>query len=204
MKIFSEAALDALEAGDVIVGGSVAIDCDPPVRVFSGHGMMEIAGEEYEGIGDRALAQVSDGALGGSAQTVTLSLSGVDPDVLAILAAEDVRAAPVVLRRLVCDGTGKTVLDAHVYRRGRLDQLPTEDVIGAEATIKAMVEGAARGLGRRGGRLRTDADQRLVKPNDGSLKHVSYAAEKTLYWGGQRPARAGSVLTTGLRKLVEN
>jgi len=59
------------------------------------------------------------------------------------------------------------------------------------------LETAARGLGRRGARMRSDADQRLLDPADGFFKHISYAAEKNLYWGGKRPARAGSALPGG-------
>lgn len=203
MKIYSVEALAALEAGDAVVSGAVAIECDPPVRVFGGFGTVEIDGQPYDGIGDRGLVQLSEAALGGSAQNVTLTLSGVDPEALDLLDAEEVRGAAVTLRRLVCDSAGRTILDAQVFRRGRIDQLPTEDVIGGEATIKAMVEGAARGLGRRGGRMRTDADQRMIKELDGGLKHVSYAAEKTLYWGGKQPARAGSVLSQAITKLFQ-
>ena len=54
--------------------------------------------------------------------------------------------------------------------------------------------GLAKGLGRKGGRMRTDADQRLIDPDDGFFKNVAYAGAKTLYWGGQRPATAGSAL----------
>jgi hypothetical protein len=67
-------------------------------------------------------------------------------------------------------------------------------MIGGTATISCNVESAARALGRKGGRVRSDADQRLVKANDGFFKNVAFAAEKTLYWGGKKPANAGAAL----------
>lgn len=200
MKPIAPAALDAIEAGDVIVSGAVAVLCDPPVRVWGGHGVIEIDGEEFEGVGDRGLAQVSAGALGSSAQGLELKLSGVDAETLALLDASSVRAAPVILWRQIFDGSGTTLLDAQVYTRGRVDELPTEEQMGGEAVITAKVESAARGLGRRGGRLRSDADQRLVDAADGGLSRVSFAGQKTLYWGGKPPSNA-SVATGGMRRV---
>jgi hypothetical protein len=83
------------------------------------------------------------------------------------------------------------LLGAYVFTRGRVDELRTIESIGGAAAIQVAVEGAARGLGRRGGRLRSDSDQRLVSANDGFFKHVSYAGQKTVYWGGKKPATFG-------------
>ena len=195
MKIYSDAALEAIERGEAIVSGAVAIFCDPPVRVWGGYGDLEIGGEEYRGIGDRGLAQISGGSLGGTAQAITLTLSGIEPEVLELLNADEVKRSPVVIHELTFSGDGRTLLDAQVEARGRIDQLRIVETIGGLATIQVYVETAARGLGRRGGRMRSDADQRLIDPNDGFFRNVSYAAEKLLYWGGRRPARAGGALT---------
>jgi hypothetical protein len=65
------------------------------------------------------------------------------------------------------------------------------------ATIELSIEGAARGLVRRGGRIRSDADQRLVSSTDGFYRVVSAAPKKTLYWGGKRPSVAGSAVGGG-------
>ena len=65
---------------------------------------------------------------------------------------------------------------------------------GGTASITLEVESPGRGLGRRTGRIRSDADQRLIDPSDGGLSRVSYAGEKQLYWGGRRPAKAGQAL----------
>lgn len=194
MKAFSDETLAALEAGDAIVGGAATIRSDPVIAVFSGYGELTIGGDVAQGIGDRGFAQASAGALGGSAQNVTFTLSGVDPEAVALVEADEVARAPVVGYRLIWNNTGKILLGAHVFARGKLDKINTKEVIGGPAAIEAVVENAARGLGRRGGRMRTDADQRLIKSTDGFFKSVSYAAEKQLYWGGKRPARAGTAL----------
>lgn len=194
MKTLSPAALAALEAGDAIVSGAVEIACTPPVRVWGGWHQITFDGRTFLPIGDRSLVQVAGGALGDAAQNITLTLSGIDPETLALLDATDIKGAPAVLYRLIFDQTGTTLLDFDVWARGKLDTLPTEEDIGGEAKIIAELETAAKGLGRRGARMRSDADQRLIDPADGFFKNVSYAGEKTLYWGGRRPARARSAL----------
>ena len=104
------------------------------------------------------------------------------------------RGAPAVLRRLIFDQSGTVLLDFHVWARGRIDTLERREEIGGTAAIIAQLETAARGLGRRGARMRSDADQRLIDPADGFFKNGSFAGEKTLYWNGRRPQRAGSAL----------
>lgn len=190
MKIFSPAAMAEIRKGTAIVSGAVEILCRDPIRLWGGYGRLPIEGETYEPIADRALAQVSGQALGGAAQNVNLTLSGIEPEALELLDAEEVKRAPATLRRLIFSGDGKRMLDQHVFTRGRLDPLTVRDVIGGAASIATSIESAARGLGRRGGRMRTDADQRLIKSDDGFFKNVSFAAGKVLYWGGQKPATA--------------
>jgi hypothetical protein len=194
MKTLSPAALAALEAGDAIVTGAVEIACDPPVRIWGGWHPITFDGRSFDPIGDRGLVQVAGGALGDAAQNITLTLSGIDPETMALLEAAEVAGAPGVLWRLIFDQSGNTLLDFDVWARGQLDTLDRDDEIGGTATISAQLETAAKGLGRRGARMRSDADQRLIDPSDGFFKNVSYAGEKTLYWGGRRPARAGSAL----------
>ncbi len=194
MRIIAEEAMDVIAAGNAVTGGAVEMLCDPPVRVFSGQGTVEIGGETFLGIDHAGLVATTGGALGSAAQSDTLQLSGVDPDTLALLDADDVRGAPTAIYRLIADPSGTRLLDARVFRRGRNDRIETEEVAGGTAMVRVTIEGAARGLGRRGGRLRSDADQRMIDPNDGGMRRLSFAGEKMLYWGGKTPSRAGVAL----------
>ena len=197
MKTLSPAALAALDAGEALVSGAVEIACDPPVRIWGGYHQLPLEGRVFEPVGDRGLAQVMGGALGDAAQDITLTLSGIEPAALELLDANGLSGAPAILWRLIFDQSGNTLLDYHVWASGRCDTMPTEEDIGATAAIQVRLETAAKGLGRRGMRMRSDADQRLIDPADGFFKNVSFAAEKQMYWGGRRPARAGSVLPGG-------
>lgn len=168
-----------------------------PIRVWSGHGPLDLDGSPYLGIGDRGLAQQSAGAIGGFAQGLTLSLSGIEPELIELLDADEVKSAPVVLRRLIFASDGKTLLDASIFDRGRVDTVETIEKIGGGAVIRIAVETAARGLGRSGERMRADSDQRLINSNDGYFKNAAYAGEKMLYWGGRKPTR-----TSGLTGII--
>ena len=191
MKLFSEEAIAALKSGDNIVAGAVRLALPEPVRVWGGHGFQVLDGEVYQPLGDRGLVKISAGAVGGAAQGATLELSGVDPDVWSQIDLDELRAVPVVIWRLVFNGAGRTLLQASVFLRGSVDHAPLDETQGGTSVFRLTVEGSARGLGRRSERMRTDADQRLINPTDGSFRRVSYAGEKLITWGGKPPERAG-------------
>lgn len=196
MKIYAPAALAALERGEAVTTYAAAILCDPPVRVWRGYGPQLILGDMFDGIGEAGIVESVGGSMGGGEQNITLTLSGVEPATLAAFDAASLRRAPCLVYELIFDGSATQLLDVQIIQRGTLDQIPVEDTPGGTATIKAVIETAARGLGRRGGRMRTDTDQRLVKATDGGFKAIAYAGQKNLYWGGKRPAVAGSALGT--------
>ena len=170
---------------------------EPILRVWGGQGPIELDGEIYQGISDRTLAQQTAGAIGGFAQGMVLGLSRIEPYALELLDADQVRGGAVVFRRLIFGPDAKTLLDCSVWDRGRIDTIETNEVVGGEASIKVNVESAARGLGSSGGRMRSDSDQRLINPNDGYMRKVSYAGEKMLYWGGRKPGRTGGTTYIG-------
>lgn len=183
---------------DVVIAEDPPVEPDPTgstIRLWGGYGDMmlpsDVGTSLFQGIGDRGLIQSSSGALGGSAQNTTLALSGIEPAAIEVLNPDEVKDASVVVRRLIFDSAGKTLLGSYVFSRGRLDELKTAETVGGPAAIQLNVEGAARGLGRRGGRLRSDADHRLVNSDDGFFKFVSYAGKKVLYWGGKKPSTLG-------------
>ena len=197
MKNFTVAAMDAIKRGDAVTDAALEILCTPPIRIWSGKGRVSIDGNLYDGIGDRGLVKLVGGSIGSGAQSVTLSLSGIEPKAMAVLDTAQIKQAPATLYRLVFSSDATNLLDAEVFKRGRIDHIETDDIIGGAAKITVNLETSARGLGRRGGRMRTDADQRLIDPLDGFFKNVAFAGEKQLYWGGTKPATAATVLNGG-------
>ena len=137
------------------------------LRLWGGNGPLTIPGEAapFLPLADRSLVEFAGGAIGGGAQSITLSVSGIDPELLRVDDTDEARGAPTTLWRLIFGPNGQ-LLDYHVWQRGRLDQVSREDEIGGTAAISAVLETAARGLGRRGhgnflrgdkGRIDTDA-----------------------------------------------
>ena len=194
MKTFSAEAVAAIASGDVLTSGAVWFGGSTAAGFWGGYGNLSVDGRAYRGIGDRGLVSVSAGTLGGNEQGATLSLSGVDPDIAGGLNLSLLRGIPVVIYRLIFNGTGSTLLHAAVFLRGRVDRAPIDETPGGTSTIKIGIESAARGLGRRSERMRTAADQQLVKPGDTGLSRIAYAGDKDIYWGGQPPARAGAAM----------
>jgi hypothetical protein len=208
MKSISAAAITAMENGDAISVGAMRVGTTSPVCIWSGYGPISLpsgsggALETYDGIGDRGLIQITGATLGTSEQNITLTLSGVEPDVLMLWDAAGLQGSICQIWLLTFDGAGQTLLDAHIFAAGRLDTMPITDVVGGTSTITASVETAARGLGRSGQRMRTDADQRLINSADNGFQAVSFAGNKTLYWGGQFPTSASTLGWTPINTPV--
>jgi hypothetical protein len=198
MKTLETAAKAAIVAGEALVTGAVAItpkNAGTPIYVWGGYGVLTIDGNDYLPLGDKAFAQQNNNAIGGVAQGVTLTLSGVESAALALLDAAEVKGAAVVLYRLIFAGDGQTLLDAHVFDRGRGDTFDTIETIGGPAAIQYAIESTARGLGRSGARMRADYDQRLIDSSDGYFRNTAYAGQKDLYWGGKKPSRTASAVS---------
>jgi len=191
MKIIPPEALAALERGDAVVSAAVRIALDTPARFWGGFGPLVISGETYVGVGDRGMVSATRGAIGTAEYKTELKLSGVDPDSAAQLDLRALRGRGVVIRRLIFDSSGSILLGQNVWLRGRVDLATLDEMVGGASTLVVSVEGAARGLGRRSERMRSDADQRLIDPTDGGMRRTAFAGEKTIYWGGKVPARAG-------------
>ena len=121
----------------------------------------------------------------------------MDPDVAAAVQLGLLRRAAAVVRRLIFDGSGHTLLDAHVFSRGRVDTAERNETPGGNATLTANVEGSAKSLGRAGGRMRTFEDQLLIDAGATGFRRVSFAGQVVLYWGGKIPASAAQVANGG-------
>jgi hypothetical protein len=199
MKTFSAEAIAALQAGAVVTAAAVKIETSPdPFLAWTGEGVLTIAGEAYIGVGANGLVTATGSQVGGTADKLELILSAVDPSTIDVTTVLDARDRRVTVYRLMFDSSGQVLLDAQVFERGRIDKLQWVETPGGTSQIKALVETAAKGLGRRTGRLTADADQRMIDPDDNSLSRVTHAGELTLAWGGKPPSRAGLGLPTAV------
>jgi hypothetical protein len=189
-----DGALAALEAGEAVVAGALFVNCDPPFRVWGGDGDLSLGGHTYTGIAARGLIQVAGSTLGSAAQSLAVSLSGIEPAAMAIFDASAADQASVIAYQLIFDATGTQLLAYAIEKRGALDQIQEEDQVGGQSTLTAMIESSVLGLRRFLGRIAADIDQRRTTSTDHSFKGVSYAGQITLYWAGHKPQSAGQAL----------
>jgi hypothetical protein len=199
-KQLASEAIAALAGRRPVIGGAarLIIDDDHRYCFFSGVGKMLLPGEPetdiFKGVGSRALIVPISSQIGGAAEGVTITLSALDPDIAATIESVDYAGKPFTIWRLVFTPDAPSILlGAMVFMRGRLDYVTVTEKVGGQASIEFHIEGPRRDMSRRGARIRSNADQRVLGGvNDGGLKYVSTVARKTLRWG-QKPETAGSV-----------
>ncbi len=193
MKTLPEEAVEALAGRAPIVAGAARFAFGETFRVWSGFGDLEIDEEVYKGIGANALIVPTGSQTGGSAEGVRLTLSGLDPDVAQTIEDEGYHQKPVTIWRLIFSPE-HVLLGAAVYLRGRVDTVTITEQVGGDSSIEFDIEGPRRDMSRRGSRIRSNTDQRVLGGSgDAAFKHVTYAGRKTLVWG-QKPVNAGQAL----------
>ena len=197
MKTYPASWQAELDAGGGLVSSAVRVQgTAATVRFWGGYGDLTLGGEVYTGIGDRALVTATGAALGGEANPVTVEISGVDDIAQTIRDLVGLRGAFVRIWRLGFDTPGLNLLYSEIWHRGRLDRAPLIDQPNGQTIVRCEIDSPARTLGRKLGRMGSDADQRLVDGADDCFKFVNVAGEKKLAWGGKPPERAASALPT--------
>lgn len=206
MKMLPEPALAQLQGRRPIVAGSMkAVFGDggeeTTYRLWSGYGTIQIDAENYKGIGARALITRGESRIGGAADSLTITLSGLDPDVAQSIENEDYHQKPIIIRRVIFAPDRRTILGSAVFKRARVDIVQVREKVGGEAAIDFAIEGPRADMNRSGGRIAADADQRVLGgQNDASMKHVSVAGVKTLNWGN-KPSNLGGSSSQGMNLI---
>jgi len=204
MRSIASAALTRLQSDRVLLSGAVKFAFGTTYRLWGGIGDLVMSGEgTFTGVGATGLITPIASKMGGAAEGVELRLSNLEPGIAATIEAEDYHQKTVTIWRLVFDASGATLLGQSIYLVGRVDTVSIEEQVGGQSTIVMMVEGGRRDMSRAGGRMRADADQRVLGgSSDGAFKHISTAGVRTLYWG-RRPAGPAS-LNGGAVRVPQN
>lgn len=187
MKQLSEEAVEQIQGRRPIIAGAARFNFDEengPYCFWSGVGEIELDGSTFQGIGNKGLITPISSRVGGSAESLSLHLSGLDPDIAAMIETEQYHQKPVTIWRLVFAPDGFTLLGLMTFMRGRVDFVVINETVGGDAEIEVVVEGPRRDMNRSGGRVLSNADQRVLGgAGDASAKHMSYAGKKTMNWG---------------------
>ena len=139
----------------------------------------------YRGMG--ALVEVSPVVLvsGLTVQTVSISLNHLDPEIVALMQAYDLRRAAVELHRGFLDPVSMRLVAPAVPRfSGFVDEAPlTTPAEGGEGSIELICASHTQDLTRSSSAKRSDADQRRRSATDGFFRHAATVGQWTITWG---------------------
>ncbi|MFC5423050.1 hypothetical protein ACFPOB_26220 [Bosea eneae] len=190
-KVVDAGTLAQLRAGQIARIEMMLFDFPAPTgqkAFFSGQGEFTWSGITFRGAGNlfqlSAIGGVSDGtAVGLAIRLNGDARAGLDASVFASIETIQYRNAPVLVWRGYLHPTTYALLSVEPVFRGRLDTIEHNVTEGGDVYMQAAVESGAIDLGRSGYRMRTDADQRLIDPSDGSLRHVQSTVSQEVKWG---------------------
>ena len=199
MKVFTGPAAAMIESGEIHLNAAIRCSFGSTYRLWSGIGDLEVPGEGvFLGTDAKLLIMPVQSELGGGAGGAQVVLSGLEPAIAATIEDESYHQKPVVIWYLPFAHDRVTLLDAKVYLRARCDFVKVNEQPNGTSDLIFMLEGPGRDMSRAGGRVDSDADQRLLGgATDGAMKHASIAGSQTLYWG-RKPAGAATSVNGGL------
>ena len=152
-----------------------------PIHVWSGYGTIQWNGHAWAGIGTLGgVSTIEDGA-SVEAKGITLTMSGIDPALIADVLGEFQLGAPVTVW-LGLFSAGALITSPIVSWAGRMDQ-PSIEVGGNTAIISINCENRLLDMNISVYRRYTNDDQQLDHPGDRGLEFVSGIQEVTIYWG---------------------
>lgn len=158
---------------------------------FDGIGSITYNSVTYQGAG--ALFEIA--ALGasadGAANSISIKLNGnadtLTSNVLATIESEQYVGRPVTLLRRYANADTWAELSVETMWVGFVDVIRQVERAGDSAYLEAICESRALDLGRSGYRMRSDADQKQIDANDGSLRHLQAAKDQEIFWGRLPP-----------------
>lgn len=188
MRAYDSDTLTMLQSGRCAERDMVLFDFASGLYGFwTGAGTLEYSGVTYVGAGKLISADEGSYEMGLAPSSLSLSLSSIPdsdltPDVLATIEAEDYHQRPVTIMRAYIHPDTRALLSVERLWRGYLDQITHDLQAGGGATLTATLESRFRDHTRVGHRIRSDADQRLIDPDDGFYLHAA-AADAKIVWG---------------------
>jgi hypothetical protein len=198
-RIIDSATLAQLQAGRVAIIDILLFDFPAPTGVkafFSGHGEFTYNSVTYQGAGSIIAISPAAASADGTAQGLKLTVNaaardGLDTSILSTIETVNYAGRPVIYSVGYLHPDTYALLSVETAWRGFVDYGEHSITEGGDAAFTFHCESRSLDLGRSGYRMRTDADQRMIDPNDGSLKAVSTTGQKQLAFGRVTPETFG-------------
>lgn len=152
------------------------------VYAWSGTGTLTWNGVDFAGVGSMGEVAVVEEGSSVQARGTTLTLSGIDLNLLGDALNDLRQGLPVTIWLALFDETPAVIGNPVIAFRGRVDQ-PTITVNGNTATIQINCESRLMDLNVPATRRYTNEDQWRDWPGDRGFEFVNSVQEVTIYWG---------------------
>lgn len=153
-------------------------------RVWGGFGALSAGGQQWTGLGDLGSIGAIESPVGGNAPTVTLTLSGVKPELVSIVldSQAEVKGRPATIYFQHFDESQQTLDDPIAVFFGTMDTIKISTATADTRVVELTLEWdfARRSISPFG--YLSDTDQKALYPTDEGLEFVSAMQNKTVKW----------------------
>ena len=153
-----------------------------PIYVWSGLGQIVWNGQTWTGVGSLGKISTIEEGSTVEAKGTSLSLSGIDPVLLADVLLEFQVGLPAIIWLGLFDASLVLIPDPVCCFAGTMDQ-PTIDVSGDAATITVNCENRLYEMNVPANRRYTQEDQQRDYPGDLGFQFVNSIQESQIFWG---------------------
>lgn len=180
MRLIDPVALAQIQSGAVKMALLVEMIMSAPVLLNSTGGTLVYAGNTYVGTGVLGgVGEIDDSP--GEYKNLTLQLSGVDQNIIAIALAEEISNKRLTVRQAFLHPDNNTVLDAPIIWTGIMDQMPIEQG-DKSASVSVSAEHRGLILQRPKPINYNYEDQILIDPTDTCLRFVQSQSTHQDVW----------------------
>lgn len=170
-----------------VVARTVAIELDFPsgyVRINGSPVDLTLGDTLFLGVGGLGAVTVVDESSELRAYDLSVSLSGVPRDSVALALTQQYQGRPGTVWEILLDPTTwRPVAEPIRFFRGRMDRLDV--TTGETATVSVRMVNRLADWERQRVRRYTDQEQQRRFPGDRGLRFVSATAEKSIEWPGK-------------------
>jgi len=170
------------------------------VRFWTGNGTISWGGNNWVGAGNLAGIDTLDESTEIEMQGFAFTLLGIDPSLLALIAAEGYRFQPVQLWMAVMNDDFTAVSDSIRIFGGRMSHMTITDS-GDSGSLVVHAENELVRLNEKNEIRYTDDHQRTIFPDDTALRFISATLDGEIWWG--RKQSFGTTVGGGSVRLGE-
>ncbi|MBL6853710.1 MAG: hypothetical protein ISS15_05325 [Alphaproteobacteria bacterium] len=188
MRTLSSATQTALAAGLLVVRALVNVYVDEGLFGFwNDLGTVSIGGVTYYGTGKLGEISKVDGVTNLSIPNFTVTLNGLDTDVLNDFFTYTWHQRPIQVLLALLDASRNLVDTPVVMASGRMDKAAIRGGGKQQSSLQLSCEDVSRRLSWVNPAVRSDADQRQRLSTDTFFSQVATTIEQQMYWGVKQP-----------------